>query len=103
MTGSGRRNAAAARDDAVARIGRVTRWVGTVGAAGALVAAAGFAHLIPTHLPRLSVGGSQSGSGGSSSGGSSSGSTSQTGGAQGPATAPGNGGAAPSHVTSGGS
>ncbi len=103
MTALGKRDAAAARDDAVARIGRATRWIGTAGAAGALVAAAGFAHLIPTHLPRLNVGGTQGGSGGSG-GSSSDGSFPQgSGGVQGPANAPGNGGSAPSHVTSGGS
>jgi hypothetical protein len=104
MKDSRMRNAAAARDDAVARIGRVTRWIGTAAGAGALVAAAGFAHLIPTHLPQLNVGGSQNGSGGSSSSnGSVPQSTSGNGGLQGPATSPANGGSAPTHVTSGGS
>jgi hypothetical protein len=94
MTESRARNAAAARDESVARIGRMTRWIGTAAGAGALIAAAGFAHLIPTHLPQLNVGGARNGSGGSSSSG---------GGLQGPATNPGSGGTTPSHVTSGGS
>jgi hypothetical protein len=104
MTESGTRNAAAARDESVARIGRITRWIGTAAAAGALIAAAGFAHLIPTRLPQLNLGGAGNGSGGSSSSnGSLPQTTSPSGGLQGPATNPGSGGTAPSHVTSGGS
>jgi hypothetical protein len=51
-----RRDAVNARDEAVERIGRATRWIGTTAAAGALIAAAGFAHLIPTQWPHENTG-----------------------------------------------
>ncbi|MBS2966212.1 hypothetical protein KGA66_24420 [Actinocrinis puniceicyclus] len=63
-----RREAVNARDEAIERIGRATRWIGGAAAAGALVAAAGFAHLIPTQLPHLNVGDSTSSSSSGSSG-----------------------------------
>ena len=91
------RDAALVRDAGVERIRTTTRRIGGLAVAGTLLAAAGFAHLIPTHLPHLSVG--QSGGGNSGSGSTG---TSNGGGLQGPVTAPG-GGSGPSHVTSGGS
>jgi hypothetical protein len=89
------RSAILTRDDGVARIRTATRRVGVVATVGALIAGAGFAHLIPTRLPQVNVG--QSGSGGSGSNG-----TSNSGGLQGPGTGPGSG-SGPSQVTSGGS
>ena len=85
------RKAAAARDGAVARINAMTWRIGTASFAGALVLAAGFAHLLPTHLPHL--GGGQGGVGSGNSG---------QGGLQGPGSGPGQG-SGPGHVHSGGS
>lgn len=91
-----RREAVQARDEAVDRIGRTTRWIGTAAVGGALFAAAGFAHLLPTHLPRLNEGES------SSSSSSSNNSSSSNGGLQPPGNPPANN-SGPSQVTSGGS
>jgi hypothetical protein len=94
------RRTIAARDAALARTGRLTRRAALAATAASLVLMAGFAHLIPTHLPHLS-GGDGSGSGGSGSasggGGGNSGSGTGTG-----TAAPGSG-SGPSQVTSGGS
>ncbi|HZU55131.1 MAG TPA: hypothetical protein VFA06_04635 [Actinocrinis sp.] len=93
------RKAVSARDAGLVRVSRATRLIGVASVAGAVIAAAGFAHLIPTHLPHLNVdngGGSGSGSGGS-------GSSNGSGGLQGPNNAPGGGGSGPSQVQSGGS
>ena len=73
---------------------RTTRLVGLASVAGAVIAAAGFAHVLPTHLPQINVGSSGNGSGSGSSNGS--------GGLQGPNNAPGTGSGS-SHVRSGGS
>ena len=89
----GTRKAALQRDGAVARINAVTWRIGIVSVAGALVLAAGFAHLLPTHLPH--VGSGQSGGDGTSPGGS-------NGGLQGPVSGPGQG-SGPGQVSSGGS
>jgi hypothetical protein len=86
------RQAALARDGAVARINSVTRRISAASFAGALVLAAGFAHLLPTHLPH--IGASQNGGNGGTSSGS--------GGLQAPGTGPGSG-SGPGHVSSGGS
>lgn len=83
MDSSIRKNVAA-RDAALDKTGRVTRRIGIAALAGSLALMAGFAHLIPTHLPHLS-GGDSTGSGSGSG-----------------APAPGTG-SGPSHVTSGGS
>lgn len=105
----------AARDEALTKTGRVTRRVGVAAAAGSLVLMAGFAHLIPTHLPHLSGSGSGGGSGGGSgtgTGGSGTGTggtgtstgTGTGGGTSSGTSAPGTGsGSGPSQVTSGGS
>jgi hypothetical protein len=82
------RKSIAARDEALARTGRVTNRIGAAALAGSLVLMAGFAHLLPTHLPHLNIG-RNTGTGGN--GGSGSGSN-----------APGIGSGS-SHVTSGGS
>lgn len=104
-----RREAVQARDEAVQRIGRTTRWIGTAAVAGALLSAAGFAHLIP-HLPRLNEGDSSSSSSNStnstnpstSNSNSSNSNSSSSGGLQPPGNPPAvNSG--PSQVTSGGS
>lgn len=92
------RDAARARDLGVLRIRKTTRLIGVAAVAGSVVAAAGFAHALPTHLPQIDNGRDSTGTG---SGGGSNGS-SNGGGLQGPNTAPG-GGSGPSHVTSGGS
>jgi len=98
----------AARDEALTKTGRVTRRVGAVAAVGSLVLMAGFAHLIPTHLPHLSGSGSGSGSGGSGTGTGGTG-TGGTGTGSGTSTGTGTGtpapgsGSGPSQVTSGGS
>jgi hypothetical protein len=98
------RSAAAARDDGVARIGKVTRRIGTAAVAGAFLAVAGFAHLIPTHLPHLGLSGDTNGTSTDTGNGGGSGGTSNNGNIQGPAVAPGNGnGSGGSHVRSGGS
>ena len=112
------REAITARDEAVERIGRATRWIGTAAVAGALFAAAGFAHLIPTRLPSLNSGDSSSSSSSSSNSSSnssnsssnssssnSSNSSSSNGGLQPPGNPPANGGSGsgPAQVTSGGS
>jgi uncharacterized membrane protein YgcG len=86
----------AARDAALIRTGRVTRRIAVAATAGSLVLMAGFAHLIPTHLPHLSVNGTNgNGSGSGTSGNGGSGTTSGNG-------APSSG-SGPSQVTSGGS
>jgi len=91
------RNAIAARDRAVTRVGRLTWQISTFAVAGAAVLGAGFAHLLPTHLPHLNLGGS------SDSSSSNNDSTNNGGGLQGPAAAPGQGDGNSSHVRSGGS
>jgi hypothetical protein len=89
------RAAVEARDRSVFRVRRLTRRIGTFGLAGGLLLGAGFAGLLPSHLPHFGDGPTGSGDGtGTSNGG---------GGLQGPANAPAPGGGAPSHVTSGGS
>jgi hypothetical protein len=89
------RHAIDARNQAMARVRRLTRGIGTLGLAGGLLLGAGFAHLLPTHLPRISEGTS-----GSSDDG---GGTAKTGGGlQGPGTVPAPAGGG-SHVRSGGS
>ncbi|HEY3869674.1 MAG TPA: hypothetical protein VGM10_15030 [Actinocrinis sp.] len=80
------RRSVLARDGALGRIGTLTRRITVASVAGALVLMAGFAHLLPTHLPHVST--SQNGAGSS--------------GLQGPQSGPG-GGNGPSQVTSGGS
>jgi len=108
MDAKTRRNAVAARDHAVARVGRLTWRIGTFAVAGAAVLGAGFAHLLPTHLPHLNAG-SSSGSGSSSDSSGSAGtdngsSNSDNGnGFQGPGSVPGQSDGGGSHVTSGGS
>lgn len=98
----------AARDEALTKTGRVTRRVGAVAAAGSLVLMAGFAHLIPTHLPHLSGGGSGTGTGGTGTG-TGGGTSTGTGTGTGAGTSTGTGtpgpgsGSGPSQVTSGGS
>ena len=74
--------------------------IGSFAAAGAVVLGAGFAHLIPTHLPHSTPGGDSGSSGSTGSGSSSSG---NGGGLQGPGTVPQQGSGHGSHVTSGGS
>lgn len=93
------RDAARARDLGVLRIRKTTRLIGVAAVAGSVVAAAGFAHVLPTHLPQIDNG--RDGTSGGGGGGGSNG-TSNGGGLQGPNTAPG-GGSGPTHVTSGGS
>lgn len=85
----------AARDAALIRTGRVTRRIAVAATAGSLVLMAGFAHLIPTHLPHLSVNGTNGNGSGSGTGNGGSGTTSGNG-------APSSG-SGPSQVTSGGS
>jgi hypothetical protein len=119
MDASMRKNIAA-RDEALTKTGRVTRRVGAAAAAGSLVLMAGFAHLIPSHLPHLSgsSGGSGSGgsgggsgtgtgtggSGGTGTGGTGTGNTGTSGGTSSGTSAPGTGsGSGPTQVTSGGS
>lgn len=91
------RDAARARDLGVLRIRKTTRLIGVAAVAGSVVAAAGFAHVLPTHLPQINNGRDGTGTGGGGSNGPSNG-----GGLQGPNTAPG-GGSGPTHATSGGS
>ena len=79
------RRSVLARDGALGRIGRLTRLIAWASFAGALVLMAGFAHLLPTHLPHVST---DQGSG--------------SGGLQGPQSGP-SGGSGSSQVTSGGS
>lgn len=94
------REAVAARDRAVGRVSHLTWRIGSFAAVGAVVLGAGFAHLLPTHLPHFNTGGSgSSGNSGSNSGSSNSGSNN----IQGPGTAPQQGSGSGSHVTSGGS
>jgi hypothetical protein len=93
---AGMRKNIAARDAALTKTGRVTRRVAVAATAGSLVLMAGFAHLIPTHLPHESVNGT-TGNGTSGGGTGNGGATSGNG-------APGSGsGSGPSQVTSGGS
>jgi len=94
------RDAARARDLGVLRIRKTTRLIGVAAVAGSVIAAAGFAHALPTHLPQIDNG--RAGSGIDTGGGGGSNGSSNGGGLQGPNTAPG-GGSGPSHVTSGGS
>ncbi|HET9171045.1 MAG TPA: hypothetical protein VFN97_16525 [Actinospica sp.] len=90
----------AARDAALTKTGRVTRRVAVAATAGSLVMMAGFAHLIPTHVPHLSVNGTDgNGTSGSGSGTGNGGSGTSTGTGNG---SPGTG-SGPSQVTSGGS
>jgi len=97
------RRAIADRDRSLARVSRLTWRVGTFAAAGAVVLGAGFAHLLPTHLPHpdLGSGSSDDRNGGPSTSGTKGSATG--GGFQAPVTPPGTGNGAPSHVTSGGS
>ena len=99
------RNAVAARDRAVGRVSHLTWRIGSFAAVGAVVLGAGFAHLLPTHLPHFSSGGGSGGTSGTSGNGSSgtSGSNSGSTNIQGPGTAPQQGSGSGSHVTSGGS
>jgi hypothetical protein len=99
------RKAVAARDRAVGRVSHMTWRIGSFAAVGAVVLGAGFAHLLPTHLPHFSSGGSgSSGSSGSGNSGSNSGSSnSGSNNIQSPGTAPQQGSGSGSHVTSGGS
>ena len=94
------RKAVSARDAGLVRVSRATRLIGVASVAGTVIAAAGFAHLIPTHLPHINVDNGGSGSGG---GGGGNGSSNGSGGLQGPNNAPGGGGSGPSQVQSGGS
>jgi len=83
------RKSVLARDEALGRTRAITRRISVAAVAGSLVLAAGFAHLIPTHLPQLNAGqGSGQGSG--------------NGGLQGPGSSPGQGSGS-SQTTSGGS
>ncbi|MEY9855284.1 hypothetical protein ABH935_000883 [Catenulispora sp. GAS73] len=93
------RKAVAARDRAVGRVSHLTWRIGSFAAVGAVVLGAGFAHLLPTHLPHFSSNGGSGNSGSSGTSGSNSGSTN----IQGPGTAPQQGSGSGSHVTSGGS
>jgi hypothetical protein len=93
------RKAVSARDAGLVRVSRATRLIGVASVAGAVIAAAGFAHLIPTHLPHVNV----DNGGGSGDGGNGNGSSNGSGGLQGPNNAPGGGGSGPSQVQSGGS
>lgn len=97
------RHAIADRDRALARVSRLTWRAGTFAAAGAVLLGAGFAHLLPTHLPHpnLGTGSSDDGNGAPSTGAT--GGSSTGGGIQAPGTAPGSSSGARSHVTSGGS
>lgn len=97
------RDAVAARDRAVSRVGHLTWRIGSLAAIGAVVLGAGFAHLLPTHLPHLGSSGNHgdSGSTGTGTGGSSNSGGSN--GIQGPGTAPQQGSGGGSHVRSGGS
>jgi hypothetical protein len=96
MDASMRKNIAA-RDAALTKTGRVTRRVAVAATAGSLVLMAGFAHFIPTHLPHLSVNGTNgNGSGGGGTGNGGSGTSSGNG-------APGSGSGSGPSVTSGGS
>jgi hypothetical protein len=99
------RNAVAARDRSVSRVSHMTWRIGSLAAAGAVVLGAGFAHLIPAHLPHFKLGGDSGSSGSSGDNGSSnSGNNSgNDGGIQGPGTVPQQGSGSGSHVTSGGS
>jgi hypothetical protein len=95
------------RDGAIARVRTVTWRIGSVAVVGAAVMGAGFANLIPTHLPHVNLGGTGSGSGGGSgdSGGNggSNGTSTGSGGLQAPTVNPGNGGGGGGNVSSGGS
>lgn len=100
------RKAVSARDAGLVRVSRATRLIGVASVAGAVIAAAGFAHLIPTHLPHVNVdngGGSGGGNSGSGGSGGGNGTSNGSGGLQGPNNAPGGGGSGPSQVQSGGS
>jgi len=97
MDASMRKNIAA-RDAALTKTGRVTRRVAVAATAGSLVLMAGFAHFIPTHLPHLSVNGTNgNGSGGGGTNGNGGSGTSSGNGA------PGSGSGSGPSVTSGGS
>jgi hypothetical protein len=87
------RHAIADRDRALTRVTHLTWRVGTLAAAGAVLLGAGFAHLLPSHLPHPGGDSSTSGTDGTSTGG----------GVKAPGTAPGDSGSGRSHVTSGGS
>ena len=95
------RNAVAARDRAVRRVSHMTWRIGSFAAVGAVVLGAGFAHLLPTHMPHFKQGDDSGGSGSAGTSGSSNSGTS--GGIQGPGSAPQQGSGSGSHVTSGGS
>jgi hypothetical protein len=95
------REAVAARDRSVTRVGHLTRRIGSAAAVGAVVLGAGFAHLLPTHLPHFKLSGDTGSSGSSGDNGSSNSGTG--GGIQGPGTVPQQGSGSGSHVRSGGS
>ncbi|NUP53221.1 MAG: hypothetical protein HOW97_38750 [Catenulispora sp.] len=97
------RHAIADRDRALTRVSRLTWRAGTFAAAGAVLLGAGFAHLLPTHLPHpdLGTGTSDDGNLVPPTGGADGSSTG--GGIKAPGTAPGTSSSPRSHVTSGGS
>lgn len=95
------RDAVAARDRAVSRVSRMTWRIGGIAVVGAVTLGAGFAHLLPTHLPHFNLNGDSGSSGSSGDNGSSS--SDNGGGLQGPGTVPQQGSGSHSHVTSGGS
>jgi hypothetical protein len=98
------RDAVAARDRAVSKVSHTTWRIGSFAAVGAMVLGAGFAHLLPTHLPHFNLGGTSGSSGSSgSSGDNGSSNSGDNGGIQGPDTVPQQGSGSGSHVTSGGS
>lgn len=104
------RDAVNARDRAVSKVSHTTWRIGGFAAIGAVALGAGFAHLLPSHLPHLNLGGTSgsSGSSGSSGGSNTSGdngssNSDNSGGIQSPNTVPQQGSGGGSHVTSGGS
>ncbi|WP_194927414.1 hypothetical protein [Catenulispora pinisilvae] len=98
------RDAVAARDRAVSKVSHTTWRIGGFAALGAVALGAGFAHLLPSHLPHLNLGGTSGSSGGSNTSGDNGSSNSgNSGGIQSPNTVPQQGSGGGSHVTSGGS
>jgi len=97
------RKAVSARDAGLVRVSRATRLIGVASVTGAVITAAGFAHLIPTHLPHVNVDSGSGNGSGSGSGSTGNGSSNGSSGLQGPNNAPGAGGSGPSQVQSGGS
>jgi hypothetical protein len=99
------------RDKGVARIRNITWRIGWASVAGVLLTAAGFSHVLPTHLPHVNLnsssnssGSGRNGDGGNGGSGNNGGlsNSSNSGGLQGPGMVPGQG-SRPSHVSSGGS